>query len=316
MTSYNALGFIGVGAMGKLMVRNLAQKTPSETKIYINDVNQAAVDELCLSYPESIVKCNTAKEVAEKSDIIFTMLPEGQHLKQVYLESENCISSTTLAGKILIDCSTIDTATCLEVRSNIQQSYPTASFYDAPVSGGILGAEKATLGIFIGCDKNDPNFEILTDILSMLGSKVIACGGPALGLVAKLANNYLSGTITIATAEAMNMGMRAGMDARILAQVITAGSGQNHIADKFNPVPGLCPQAPSSKGYRGGFHVSLMRKDMGLAREMAAQVGAKLVLGDIGLETYKLASEDPACAGLDSRVVYRYLGGNENWDQA
>lgn len=243
------------------------------------------------------------------------MLPEGRHVRLVYLDAPESISSANLVGKILLDCSTIDTATNLDVRSTIQQLYPTASFYDAPVSGGVLGALKATLGIFLGCDEKDPNFSLLNSLFSILGSNIIPCGGPSLGLVAKLANNYLSGTIAIATSEAMNMGMRAGMDARVLARVIAAGSGQNHISDQFNPVPGLCPAAPSSHGYNGGFKVELMKKDMCLATDMAASVGAKLVLSAAGLDTYAKASEDPRCRGLDSRVVFRYLGGNEDWEK-
>lgn len=148
----------------------------------------------------------------------------------------------------------------------------------------------------------------------MLGNNVIAFGGPSLGLVAKLANNYLSGTIAIATSEAMNMGMLGGMNARVLARVIHAGSGRNHIADNFNPVPGICPEAPSSHGYEGGFKVELMKKDIGLAASMAERVGARLALGKSCLETYQKASQDPRCQGLDSRVVYRYLGGQEDWE--
>jgi 3-hydroxyisobutyrate dehydrogenase len=144
---------------------------------------------------------------------------------------------------------------------------------------------------------------------------VIACGGPSLGLAAKLSNNYLSGIVTIATAEAMMMGMAAGIDARVLASVFAAGTAQNAICDVYNPVPGVCPQAPSSSGYRGGFRIQLMRKDMGLALDMTRRVGVTTVLGAGGLGVYAAASEAADCRGLDSRVVYRYLGGVEDWEQ-
>jgi 3-hydroxyisobutyrate dehydrogenase-like beta-hydroxyacid dehydrogenase len=117
---------------------------------------------------------------------------------------------------------------------------------------------------------------------------VIACGGPSLGLAAKLSNNHLSGIITIACAEAMDMGMRAGMDARVLASVFAAGTAQNAICDVFNPVPGVCPQAPSSSGYRGGLKVQLMRKDIGLAVDMAGlQGGVSLSWTHRGLGTHR-----------------------------
>jgi 3-hydroxyisobutyrate dehydrogenase len=132
-------------------------------------------------------------------------------------------------------------------------------------------------------------------------------------LAAKLSNNYLSGIITIATSEAMDMGMRAGIDADVLASVFAAGTAQNTICDTFNPVPRVCPAAPSSNGYQGGFRVQLMRKDMGLAVDMARRVGSRNILGASGFGVYSAASEAADCRDLDSRVVFRYIGGNENW---
>ena len=241
------------------------------------------------------------------------MVPEGSHVRSVYLDSEDGLCSTNISGKLLVDCSTIDTATSLLVKNHITSCFPNAAFYDAPVSGGVLGAEKGTIAFFLGCASDDPNLALLKPILELMGSQIIACGGPSLGLAAKLSNNYLSGIIAIACSEAMDMGIRSGIDPRVLASVFAAGTAQNTIADRFNPVPGVAPEAPSNKGYKGGFKVQLMKKDFGLAVDMAHRVGSRNVLGEKGLETYTGASNDPKCRDLDSRVVYRYLGGNENW---
>lgn len=241
------------------------------------------------------------------------MLPEGKHVKAVYLGTD-AICSSDVNGKLLIDCSTIDTTTSLLVKDHIEKRFPLASFYDAPVSGGVLGAKKGTIAFFLGCsESNTKDIHILTELLSLMGSQVIPCGGPSYGLAAKLSNNYLSGIITIACSEAMDMGMRSGLDPRVLAKVFAAGTAQNTICDRFCPVPGICPEAPSSNGYQNGFKVQLMRKDISLALEMAHTVGSKNVLGDLGLQTFDGASEDEHCKDLDSRVVFRYLGGNENW---
>lgn len=242
------------------------------------------------------------------------MLPEGSHVSSVYLDAAKGIIAAELSNKILVECSTIDPTTHLDVRKEITSKHPSASMYDAPVSGGVLGAEKATLGIFLGSQESDPNFQLLHDTLGMLGKNIIPCGVPSSGLVAKLSNNYLSSIITLATAEAFNMGMRSGMDPRILQQVFAAGTAQNTIADKFNPVPGICPDAPSSHGYQGGFRVELMKKDITLATRMAASSGARLVLGYENLKAYIETSEDDRYRGLDSRVVYRYIGGREDWE--
>lgn len=241
------------------------------------------------------------------------MVPEGAHVRAVYLDPSSGICSADITHKLLVDCSTIDTATNLAVRDHIAARFPSASFYDAPVSGGVAGAVAGTIAVFLGCAETDANFARLARLLGLVGTQVIACGGPSLGLAAKLSNNYLSGIIAIAASEAFDMGMRSGLDPRTLARVYAAGTAQNTICDRFCPVPGVDPGAPSSGGWKGGFRVQLMRKDFGLAVEMAGRVGARNVLGEIGLETYEGAANDARCRDLDSRVVYRYLGGQEDW---
>lgn len=241
------------------------------------------------------------------------MLPEGKHVKAVYMGQDG-ICSCDIGDKLLIDCSTIDTASFLEVKDHITNNFPTASFYDAPVSGGVIGAKKGTIAFFLGCaEDNAKDIDELKGLFNLMGNKIISCGGPSLGLAAKLSNNYLSGIIAIACSEAMDMGMKSGLDPRVLAQVYAAGTAQNTICDRFNPVPGVDPDAPSSNGYQKGFKVQLMKKDISLALDMARRVGSTNVLGDAGLQTYKAASEDERCKDLDSRIVFRYLGGNENW---
>ena len=243
------------------------------------------------------------------------MVPEGSHVRSVYLIPETGVLAADVSGKLLVDCSTIDTASSLDVREECLKTYPSAAFYDAPVSGGALGAEKGTLTFMVGCAEDDSKWPELKSLLSLMGSSIVACGGPSLGLTAKLCNNYCSALIAIATSEAMNIGMRAGMDPRVLNSVFKTSTAQSAIADKFNPVPGLSPEAPPSHGYQGGFKVQLMRKDFSLAVDTARRVGAKTVLSEAGLDAYDQASKDPRCKDLDSRVVYRYLGGREDWQK-
>ena len=241
------------------------------------------------------------------------MVPEGSHVRSVYLTDHSGVLASDLGSKILIDCSTIDTGTSLAVRDACAEKHSSAKFYDAPVSGGVIGAEKATLTFMLGCKRDDANVQLLTDMLSLMGGNVFPCGGASLGLTAKLCNNYLSGTIAIATSEAMNIGMASGMDPRVLANIFHTSTAQSSILDDWNPVPGLCPDAPASKGYYGGFRVQLMKKDYGLAVDTAERVGVKLALGGEGLKLYEEASVDERCKDLDSRVVYRLLGGKEDW---
>ena len=244
------------------------------------------------------------------------MVPEGSHVRSVYLDPNNGVLATKdLGTKVLIDCSTIDTGTSLAVASACVEQHPKASFYDAPVSGGVIGAEKGSLTFMLGCEGDDTNVDLLTSILNLMGGNIFPCGGPSLGLTAKLCNNYLSGSIAIATAEALDVGMKSGMDPRVLANIFHTSTAQSAILDDWNPVPGLCPDAPASKGYKGGFRVQLMKKDYALAVDTAERVGAKLALGPAGLKVYEEASKDEKCKDLDSRVVFRYLGGKENWGE-
>lgn len=242
------------------------------------------------------------------------MVPEGSHVRSVYLSPSNGVLEADLSNKLLIDCSTIDTATSLSVRDAVLARHATASFIDAPVSGGELGAQRGTLTFMLGCSDDSAQLPTLQHLLGMMGSSIVPCGGPGLGLTAKLCNNYCSALIAIATSEAMSIGMRAGMDPRTMQKVFSSSLAQSTVCDKWCPVPGVCPDAPASKGYRGGFKVQLMRKDFGLALDAAKRLGVKLVLGDVGFETYTNAMNDPRCKDKDSRVVYRYLGGDEDWD--
>ncbi|KAJ9654697.1 hypothetical protein H2198_006287 [Neophaeococcomyces mojaviensis] len=233
-----------------------------------------------------------------------------EHPKRVVVKQN---SREVAASSVFVDCSTIDIATSNNIRDAVNQKCASAKFYDCPLSGGSLGAENGTLAFMLGCGSDDCNIEVLEEILSMMGNPIILCGGPSLSLLAKFCNNYCSGLITIATSEAFNIAISHGMDPRVLHKIFKTSTAGSTINDKWNPVPGLYPDAPASHGYQGGFRIQLMRKDFALAVDAASQVGARLTLADTALKVYTEASEDPSCKDLDSRVIFRYLGGNEDW---
>ncbi|KAJ9132444.1 3-hydroxyisobutyrate dehydrogenase [Pleurostoma richardsiae] len=308
-----AVGFIGLGTMGLPMAVNLVKKWP-DIQLYVYDVVEDAVKKLQAAGQDGrVVACKNAAEVTDSVDVLITVLPEGVHVRTVYLDAKAGIIAASLKNKVLIDCSTIDTATSAHVAAQIKSKDDTASFYDAPISGGSLGAENGTLTFMVGSARSDTQWPLLESLFSKMGKSIFACGSPTMGLYAKLSNNYCSALIALATAEAMNIGMRSGMDPRVLAKIFSASTAQSTICDKWCPVPGVVPEAPSSHGYHGGFKVQLMRKDFALALEAAETVGAKTYLGEVGLDVYTGASNDPKCRDLDSRVVFRYIGGDEGW---
>lgn len=145
----------------------------------------------------------------------------------------------------------------------------------------------------------------------LMGKKVIHCGAQGAGLSAKLANNYLLAINNIATAEAMNLGMKWGLDAKVLGNLINISTGKCWPSEINNPVKGVVEGAPASRDYSGGFGIGLMKKDLGLAIRAAAEAGARLELAEKANEVYEEAEKREDCKGRDFSVVYRYLGGAE-----
>ena len=144
-------------------------------------------------------------------------------------------------------------------------------------------------------------------ILAHMGAKTIHLGGQGAGLSGKLANNYLLAVSNIATAEAMNLGLRWGLDPHTLSELINGSSGRCWSSEINNPVPGISPGAPAEHDYEGGFGVELMKKDLKLAMEEARRVGAKVEMGERAGDVYD--DVELSEAGRDFSVVYRWLGG-------
>lgn len=150
-------------------------------------------------------------------------------------------------------------------------------------------------------------------VLELMGDKarLFHTGAPGSGLGAKLANNYVAGTVTLALSEAMNMGIRMGLDPKKLAAILSVSTGKTWINDFSNPVPGVVPSAASSNGYNGGFRLALCKKDVGLAVDAAKTVDAKMVIGPRVLECFEEACQNPEYRNKDVTVLYRWLGGVE-----
>jgi 3-hydroxyisobutyrate dehydrogenase-like beta-hydroxyacid dehydrogenase len=208
--------------------------------------------------------------------------------------------------KTLMDCSTIDFMTSLEVGKAVAAT-GKAVFADTPVSGGPTGAAKGTLTFMIGAAEDAAYYPLMEAVAKLMGRGIFACGGPSLGLGAKLSNNYLSSILSLGTSEAMNLGMRIGLSPHKLQKIFSVSTSSNYTNDTRNPVPGIHLDAPASKGYAPGFKIQLSRKDIGLAVQAAHDVKANLILGPHMLKAYIEASEDPRYRDLDSRIIYRYL---------
>lgn len=237
---------------------------------------------------------------------MISSLPESQHVVDVY-------HSILKPGKLpeleqerlFIDTSTIDPVTSKEIASAIQSSQ-TGRFVDAPVSGGVVGASAGTLSFMFGASAQSEQFiERVRDVLSLMGKRAWHLGEPGSGVSGKLANNYILAINNIATAEAMNLGIRWGLDPKALAEMINSSTGRCWPSEINNPVPGVVETAPASRGYEGGFGVSLMNKDLRLAVTAAEESGTPLVLGSQAREVY--TAVEKAHRGKDFSVVYQWL---------
>lgn len=177
------------------------------------------------------------------------------------------------------------------------------------MSGGVVGAKAGTLTFMLGAPAAlVPRIE---PTLLRMGKVVHHCGIQGTGLSAKLANNYLLAVNNIATAEAMNLGMRWGLDPKTLAKVLNVSTGRCWPSEVNNPVKGVVENAPAGRDYAGGFGISLMKKDLKLAIVAASEADARLELGARAREVYEEAEKDDNCKGRDFSVIYRFIGGKE-----
>ncbi|KAI0191714.1 3-hydroxyisobutyrate dehydrogenase, variant [Xylaria flabelliformis] len=301
-------GFIGVGVMGWGMAMNLRQKIPKEAKMVICEINESRRNQFIEEVQSRgvVTVANSPREVAEQSDVVITMLPKGQHVRDVFTNKEiGLLSATPRETPIhFIDCSTIETTTSVEISKSVAES-KLGTFIDAPVSGGPNGANSGTLALMVGGDEED--WKRAEPILRMMGKNIFYCGPPGAGLATKQINNYLSSVCTVGVCEAMNMGVKYGLDPKKLADVINVSSGRCYNSLDQNPVKGVTPGSASEKDFVGGFSVELCKGVLDMAVELGEQVGARSILSDRVLAIYDKALKDERTRGKDSRSIYRFF---------
>lgn len=291
--------------MGFRMARNLAKKNvhvvaydirPDQTNLLKNEFGDLITSSLNLS---NIIQKDT--------DAVITMLPGPKNVLEAYLESENSLlSQIKKQGRsdiILVDASTIDPETARHVQKQAQSI--GVRFYDTPVSGGVKGAEEGTLTFMVGSVDKEA-FEHVSKLLSFMGKNIVDCGTPGNGQVAKLCNNVALSIQMIAISEAMNLGIHLGIEAKTLSSIFNSSTARCWSSDTCNPVPGIMPNVPSSKGYSGGFGVDLMAKDLGLAVNAANNIKVPLQLGAQAHQIYNNLSYH-GLGKKDFSVVYDFL---------
>jgi len=249
---------------------------------------------------------STPREVAEQAQIIITMLPKGPHVKGVFTNPETGLLAAKPSNSIFfMECSTIDTATSLEV--NKLATAAGHRFVDTPVSGGPNGANAATLTFMIGASPE--LFEEVKPLAEAMGKKksIFHCGDAGAGLATKQINNYLSAVCMVGTSEAFNMGRLYGLDPKVLASVINVSTGRNYNSDEQNPVKGVTPTSAAAKDFEGGFSMELCIGVLEQTMQLKKQVGARTLVSDVVMDAFHEAAEDSRCKGKDYRSFYRWF---------
>ena len=271
------IGFIGVGNMGGPMARNLVAAGHA---LKVFDLDEEKVNFVVQAGATSAV---SVAEAAAGVEIIVTMLPAGRHVRSVYGGGEGVLANAD-GGTLLIDSSTIDVDSARAVHADALAA--GFDMLDAPVSGGVAGAESAALTFM--CGGADATFAAAKAILEQMGKNVVHAGPAGNGQVAKICNNMILGATMIVTGEAFIMAERLGLEAQKLFDIVSTSSGQSWAMTTYCPVPGPVPTSPANRDYQPGFTVAMMAKDLRLAQEAAQGARAATPMGAAAAAVYAL----------------------------
>jgi len=289
------VAFIGLGNMGSGMAANQA-KAGREVVAF-----DLSADAMARAKEQGMSGASSAAEAVKDANVVITMLPAGQHVRDVY---EQSILSNAPKDALLIDCSTIDVDSARTVaRDASMQGFRAA---DAPVSGGTAAATGGTLTFMVGCREQD--FADMEEALKPMSKAVIRAGDAGAGQAAKICNNMLLGISMIATCEAFVLAERLGLDAQKFFDISSKASGQCWSLTSYCPWPGPVPAAPSNRDYEGGFAAAMMLKDLRLAQDAAMGSGADTPLGG-GAQALYAELVDRGFANKDFSFMLQMLRG-------
>jgi len=271
------VAFIGLGNMGGPMAINLVK---AGHQVCVFDLSEQAVAQVV---EKGATTKSQASDCVKNAEFIISMLPAGKHVEAVYL-SENGLINHIAKNALVIDSSTIDSATSIKVGAALLEK--GINFIDAPVSGGVGGAIAGTLSFMAGGSNTD--FEHGKTVLDCMGKNIFHAGKHGAGQVAKVCNNMLLSILMIGTSEALQLGITNGLDPAILSNIMSKSSGGNWTLDVYNPCPDIMENVPSSNDYQGGFMVDLMAKDLGLAMDTAVTSQSSTPMGALARSLYAM----------------------------
>lgn len=275
------IAFLGLGRMGGPMAANLVQ---AGYTVFGFDVVPEALEQ-ARNY--GITPVDSAREAVTRADVVITMLPTGEHLLRAYAGDPSDtdprgLLSVANKGTLFIDCSTINVDEARKASSLAVEAGHRS--VDAPVSGGVIGAERGSLTFMVGALADD--FDAAQPLLNVMGKRIVHCGSHGAGQAAKICNNMILGVSMIAVSEAFVLGEKLGLTHQALFDVASTASGQCWALTTNCPVPGPVPGSPANNSYQPGFAGALMAKDLRLALTAMQQTGVAARLGPLAAEIF------------------------------
>jgi 3-hydroxyisobutyrate dehydrogenase len=290
------IGFIGLGNMGAPMAANLVKAGHNVSGYDINPVALRALNQA------GGTTASSAAEAAKGAEFVITMLPAGEHVREVWLHQGGLIEAMRAAKPLLIDCSTIDVESARIVTAAAAAA--GLDMLDAPVSGGTVGAANATLTFMVG--GSETAFARGLPVLQAMGKNIFHAGGPGAGQAVKICNNMMLAINMVGVAEGFLLGRKLGLDWNKLHEITSTATSQSWALTSYCPAPGPVSSAPSNHGYTPGFMAALMLKDMKLSQAAAEAAGSPTPLAAHALQFYQ-AVVDSGDGTKDFSVVFRWL---------
>jgi len=287
------IGFIGLGNMGAPMVKRLVASGHDITGYDVMESAMATLSEVKMSFSKDILTA------AREQEVVITMLPNGEALIKVV----EAIIPVMSKGSCFIDCSTVDINTTRQVATLLKNA--VIHVLDAPVSGGVGGAEAGTLTFMVG--GSEDSFAIGNPLFKIMGKRVIHCGADGAGQAAKICNNMILGVTMIATCEAFALADDLALDRQKLFDVVSTSSGNSWSMSTYCPASGVGPESPSDNDYLPGFSASLMLKDLMLSQEAATIHGTPTRTGQLALELYQDFVKSSKGGALDFSAILQSL---------
>ncbi len=267
------IGFIGLGNMGARMVKNLLNANYEVTGY---DINEEFVNQLL---PIGLKKASDLNDISKDTDIIITMLPNGEIVEGV-LDS---IIDSLRPGTLISDSSTIDVDKAKHLHKKCEDR--KLLFLDAPVSGGVGGAEDGTLTFMVG--GGEDAYEIMLPFFQIMGKNSLLCGSPGSGQATKACNNMLLATTMIGVGEAFSLGQNLGLDPEKLFEILSTSTGSCWAINSYCPVKGVGPSSPADNDFKPGFSADLMLKDLTIALKAIESTNTSAPFGKNSQENFK-----------------------------